>query len=216
MAAYAVAPLPAGPQSPLHGITGVSSAEHSPASSSNASDSPGSTVMEVTPFHYHAETTSLSPSARLKNGGISAVIILNGASNGATNRISEINDDDDDDDDDDDFDRITKTENVDDMDSRIRLESDPLDDMDIKPDLSMESTSPTTPSSMAAPRRPRGRPRKHPKPEQLSMVKKPMGRSKTGCITCRRRKKKCDERKPTCMFLNLSYVYILTLYRYAL
>lgn len=45
--------------------------------------------------------------------------------------------------------------------------------------------------------RKRGRPRKHPLPVagggQIKITK---GRSKTGCITCRRRKKKCDETKP--------------------
>ena len=46
-------------------------------------------------------------------------------------------------------------------------------------------------------KRPRGRPRKHPlvPPNENKIMK---GRSKTGCITCRRRKKKCDEKKPTC------------------
>lgn len=47
-------------------------------------------------------------------------------------------------------------------------------------------------------KRPRGRPRKHPVlPESTNKVTK--GRSKTGCITCRKRKKKCDEAKPRCM-----------------
>ena len=48
-------------------------------------------------------------------------------------------------------------------------------------------------------KRPRGRPRKHPLPapgEATSSLGK--GRSKTGCITCRKRKKKCDEGKPGC------------------
>lgn len=44
--------------------------------------------------------------------------------------------------------------------------------------------------------RKRGRPRKHPLPAPSSQVKVTKGRSKTGCITCRRRKKKCDETKP--------------------
>jgi hypothetical protein len=48
-------------------------------------------------------------------------------------------------------------------------------------------------------RRPRGRPRKHPKSLTTAISKPPKGRSKTGCITCRRRKKKCDEKKPECM-----------------
>lgn len=46
--------------------------------------------------------------------------------------------------------------------------------------------------------RKRGRPRKHPLPMAGGQVKVAKGRSKTGCITCRRRKKKCDETKPAC------------------
>ncbi|RDW73699.1 hypothetical protein BP5796_07141 [Coleophoma crateriformis] len=48
-------------------------------------------------------------------------------------------------------------------------------------------------------KRPRGRPRKYPKPTAESLAKVAKGRSKTGCVTCRRRKKKCDEAKPRCM-----------------
>ncbi|KAI9746002.1 MAG: hypothetical protein M1818_000683 [Claussenomyces sp. TS43310] len=48
-------------------------------------------------------------------------------------------------------------------------------------------------------KRPRGRPRKHPGPSPESLAKVAKGRSKTGCITCRKRKKKCDEAKPRCM-----------------
>lgn len=44
--------------------------------------------------------------------------------------------------------------------------------------------------------RKRGRPRKHPLPVPGGQLKITKGRSKTGCITCRRRKKKCDENKP--------------------
>lgn len=44
--------------------------------------------------------------------------------------------------------------------------------------------------------RKRGRPRKHPLPGPGNQAKVTKGRSKTGCITCRRRKKKCDETKP--------------------
>jgi len=52
-------------------------------------------------------------------------------------------------------------------------------------------------------KRPRGRPRKHPKPDPEEKKKKmsPKARSKTGCGTCRRRKKKCDETKPQCTSL---------------
>lgn len=49
-------------------------------------------------------------------------------------------------------------------------------------------------------KRPRGRPRKHPKPNPDAVSKVTKGRSKTGCITCRKRKKKCDETKPECEF----------------
>lgn len=54
-------------------------------------------------------------------------------------------------------------------------------------------TSPEVPG-----KRGRGRPRKHPIPPK-NVQKITKGRSKTGCITCRRRKKKCDETKPDCM-----------------
>lgn len=65
-----------------------------------------------------------------------------------------------------------------------------LDDdlLNIKADV--ESGAPA-----AVPRK-RGRPRKHPLPAPGGQAKVTKGRSKTGCITCRRRKKKCDETKP--------------------
>lgn len=48
-------------------------------------------------------------------------------------------------------------------------------------------------------KRPRGRPRKISViPASASASKMNKGRSKTGCITCRKRKKKCDEAKPRC------------------
>lgn len=47
-------------------------------------------------------------------------------------------------------------------------------------------------------KRPRGRPRKHPLTPIVNTNKVTKGRSKTGCITCRKRKKKCDEAKPRC------------------
>ena len=47
-------------------------------------------------------------------------------------------------------------------------------------------------------KRPRGRPRKHPLTPVVNTSKVTKGRSKTGCITCRKRKKKCDEAKPRC------------------
>jgi len=47
-------------------------------------------------------------------------------------------------------------------------------------------------------KRPRGRPRKHPLTPNIAANKITKGRSKTGCLTCRKRKKKCDEAKPRC------------------
>jgi len=47
-------------------------------------------------------------------------------------------------------------------------------------------------------KRPRGRPRKHPPISPSAITKLTNSRCKTGCQTCRKRKKKCDEGKPTC------------------
>ncbi|KAG6050458.1 hypothetical protein E4U17_006477 [Claviceps sp. LM77 group G4] len=54
-------------------------------------------------------------------------------------------------------------------------------------------------ASEAKQKRPRGRPRKMLADTAIFTSKIMKGRSKTGCITCRRRKKKCDESKPRCM-----------------
>jgi hypothetical protein len=67
------------------------------------------------------------------------------------------------------------------------------DAINIKTEPGEGSSSVTT----ATGRRPRGRPRKS-RPESLTSPKSAKGRSKTGCFTCRKRKKKCDERKPAC------------------
>ncbi|KAI1942154.1 hypothetical protein LOZ57_005377 [Ophidiomyces ophidiicola] len=60
-----------------------------------------------------------------------------------------------------------------------------------------ESKSSFVPAPVVGPRK-RGRPRKHPLPLP-GQIKVTKGRSKTGCVTCRRRKKKCDETKPSCL-----------------
>jgi hypothetical protein len=74
-----------------------------------------------------------------------------------------------------------------------------LDDLEEAP-LNPEPTDATAANTTTKVKRPRGRPRK------LSIVptapansgKIAKGRSKTGCVTCRKRKKKCDEAKPRC------------------
>jgi hypothetical protein len=79
------------------------------------------------------------------------------------------------------------------MDEEIRL-----DEIKEAPPTPVPSnTSPTSAQPKA--KRPRGRPRKHPLTPVVSANKITKGRSKTGCLTCRKRKKKCDEAKPRCM-----------------
>jgi hypothetical protein len=90
-----------------------------------------------------------------------------------------------------------------DQDDLIVPKIEPIDDLDMADLIDMKDSLvriPETPSSStnAQGKRPRGRPRKHPKPTPESIAKVAKGRSKTGCITCRKRKKKCDETKPSC------------------
>jgi hypothetical protein len=85
---------------------------------------------------------------------------------------------------------------------------EPLEDDDFCMDDFQEAPSPPTPTLPCHPqgaldqpkqKRPRGRPRKHPLIPNVAPNKITKGRSKTGCLTCRKRKKKCDEAKPRCM-----------------
>ena len=86
---------------------------------------------------------------------------------------------------------IPKLEPMDDDDFRI-------EDVKEAPLTPVASSSAPTPAQLKT-KRPRGRPRKHPlNPAALANNKITKGRSKTGCITCRKRKKKCDEAKPRC------------------
>jgi hypothetical protein len=95
------------------------------------------------------------------------------------------------------------------------LESGSIDDTFIEPkieitdeDVSMDGLAEVDAESLnisdenkelPRPKRPRGRPRKHPiQTAETQKIQK--GRSKTGCLTCRKRKKKCDETKPTCEY----------------
>lgn len=70
-----------------------------------------------------------------------------------------------------------------------KVEETEEDLVNIRPDVGETGTPAAVP-------RKRGRPRKHPLPVPGNQAKVTKGRSKTGCITCRRRKKKCDETKP--------------------
>ncbi|KAI0400757.1 hypothetical protein F4802DRAFT_609934 [Xylaria palmicola] len=82
---------------------------------------------------------------------------------------------------------------------------EPVDDDDFRMDDVQEAprrtvAKPDRPSSsQPKAKRPRGRPRKYPLTPQVINNKIAKGRSKTGCITCRKRKKKCDEAKPRCL-----------------
>ncbi|KAF4471250.1 C6 zink-finger PRO1A [Fusarium albosuccineum] len=72
-----------------------------------------------------------------------------------------------------------------------------MDDLKAAPLAPAPSSEPS--GADPKPKRPRGRPRKHPLTPTVGASKVTKGRSKTGCITCRKRKKKCDEAKPRCM-----------------
>lgn len=74
------------------------------------------------------------------------------------------------------------------------LDDNVLDVCDLREAKPVFAERPTSPS---APRK-RGRPRKHPIKSPVVSKKTSHARSKTGCGTCRRRKKKCDEAKPHC------------------
>jgi hypothetical protein len=96
-------------------------------------------------------------------------------------------------------------EDDDDMLTVPKLE--PLEDEDFCMDDLQEAPSAPTLSipshpqgalDQPKPKRPRGRPRKHPLVPSVATNKITKGRSKTGCLTCRKRKKKCDEAKPRC------------------
>ncbi|PHH64472.1 hypothetical protein CDD81_4547 [Ophiocordyceps australis] len=84
---------------------------------------------------------------------------------------------------------------------------EPVDDDDVlleQVEMAPSSAPPALASSASCKtkqKRPRGRPRKNNLGSCLVpfSAKVTKGRSKTGCITCRKRKKKCDEAKPRCM-----------------
>lgn len=76
-----------------------------------------------------------------------------------------------------------------------KIEEAELDLADVKEEIGSTPISPTEPVRI---RRARGRPRIHPPRSPTTLSKQAKARSKTGCTTCRKRKKKCDETKPFC------------------
>jgi hypothetical protein len=68
---------------------------------------------------------------------------------------------------------------------------------DVKEEAFADDT-PISPTEPVRIRRARGRPRIHPPRSPTALAKQAKARSKTGCTTCRKRKKKCDETKPFC------------------
>ncbi|KAF1973366.1 hypothetical protein BU23DRAFT_580400 [Bimuria novae-zelandiae CBS 107.79] len=79
-----------------------------------------------------------------------------------------------------------------------KIEETELQLSDVKPEPMAEDT-PLSPTEPVRLRRARGRPRIHPPRSPTTVSKQAKARSKTGCTTCRKRKKKCDETKPFCL-----------------
>ncbi|KAF2478084.1 uncharacterized protein BDR25DRAFT_205608 [Lindgomyces ingoldianus] len=79
-----------------------------------------------------------------------------------------------------------------------KIEECEVDLADVKEEPGAEEPpiSPTEPQQV---RKRRGRPRIYPPRSPTTSSKNTKARSKTGCATCRRRKKKCDETKPFCL-----------------
>ncbi|KAF2631789.1 hypothetical protein BU25DRAFT_196890 [Macroventuria anomochaeta] len=77
-----------------------------------------------------------------------------------------------------------------------KVEEAELELADVKEEADETPISPTEPVRI---RRARGRPRIHPPRSPTTLSKQAKARSKTGCTTCRKRKKKCDETKPFCL-----------------
>jgi hypothetical protein len=93
-----------------------------------------------------------------------------------------------------------------------KLEETELQLADVKEEQFHDDT-PISPTEPVRIRRARGRPRIHPPRSPTALAKQAKARSKTGCTTCRKRKKKCDETKPFCWY-HLAYRSMLTLTSY--
>ena len=79
-----------------------------------------------------------------------------------------------------------------------KVEETELHLSDVKEEPLADDT-PISPTEPVRIRRARGRPRIHPPRSPTALSKQAKARSKTGCTTCRKRKKKCDETKPFCL-----------------
>ncbi|KAF1945802.1 hypothetical protein EJ02DRAFT_337595 [Clathrospora elynae] len=79
-----------------------------------------------------------------------------------------------------------------------KVEETELQLADVKEEPFAHDT-PISPTEPVRIRRARGRPRIHPPRSPATLAKQAKARSKTGCTTCRKRKKKCDETKPFCL-----------------
>ena len=78
-----------------------------------------------------------------------------------------------------------------------KIEEHELQLADVKAE-SVGSEPPISPTEPVRVRRGRGRPRLYPPRSPTASSKATKARSKTGCTTCRKRKKKCDETRPFC------------------
>lgn len=90
-----------------------------------------------------------------------------------------------------------------------------FDEVKPVPCTTSASRSPVSNGLQAKQKRPRGRPRKNSlTAPALGATKVTKGRSKTGCITCRKRKKKCDEAKPRCMSVDREVLSLVVEFRH--
>ncbi len=144
----------------------------------------GASAASSTPTMIHSATSSSSTDSWSNEGGESDDFVGSGCGD---------NDNDND---------MSWEQGPDDILTVAKLE--PQDDDDFRMDdfkeAPLESPLGLDDSALIQPKpkRPRGRPRKHPLTPIITTNKVTKGRSKTGCLTCRKRKKKCDEAKPRC------------------
>ncbi|XP_044717216.1 fungal specific transcription factor domain-containing protein [Hirsutella rhossiliensis] len=169
------------------------------------SPSPTDPAWKAPSMAASAQTGQLSPVSSgldLSMDGSSAPTTAHSASSSCTDSWSIGYADQDDGDDDAHWDHLDRVPE----DARAIPKLEPTDDdvnlseVKLAPCTASALRSPVSSGSQAKHKRPRGRPRKNSlTTPTVSATKVTKGRSKTGCITCRKRKKKCDEAKPRCM-----------------